>query len=93
MEELRFKLSQYADDTTLILNGSEQYFKISQSLIEAFGKISGLRLNDRKTGALWIGSKTNSNKKFFAPKKLQMAKGKVKALGVWFATDQDIAIS
>ena len=52
IQDTEFKLSQYADDTTLILDGSEQSFKISLTLIEAFGKISGLRLNDRKTEAL-----------------------------------------
>ena len=63
IQDTEFKLSQYADDTTLILDGSEQSFKISLTLIEAFGNISGLRLNYRKTEALWIGSKTNINKK------------------------------
>ena len=68
IQDTEFKLSQYADDTTLILNGSEQSFKISLTLIEAFGKISGLRLNDGKREALWIGCKTNSNKKLYPEK-------------------------
>ena len=59
IQDTEFKLSQYADDTTLILDGSEESFKASLTLIEAFGKMSGLKLNDRKTEALWIGSKTN----------------------------------
>ena len=59
------------------------FFKISLSLIEAFARISGLRLNERKTEALWIGSKMNSDKKFCVEE----------ALCIWFATDQDMAIS
>ena len=47
-----FKLSQYADDTTLILDGSEKSFLESIILIETFGNISGLRLNIKKTEAL-----------------------------------------
>ena len=43
-----FKLSQYADDTTLILDGSEESFSESVILIETFGNISGLRLNIKK---------------------------------------------
>ena len=62
-------------------------------MIEAFGKISGLRLNDKKTEALWIGSKTNSNQTFCPEMNFKWQKGKTKALGVWFATDQDTAIS
>ena len=38
-------------------------------LIEAFGNISGLRLNNEKTEALWIGSKRNCNLKL-CPAKL-----------------------
>ena len=93
IQDTEFKLSQYADDTTLILDGSEQSFKSSLSLIEAFGKISGLRLNDKKTEALWIGSKTNSNQTFCPEMNFKWQKGKTKALGVWFARDQDTAIS
>ena len=59
------KLSQYADDTTLILDGSEESFLESVILIEIFGNISGLRLNIKKTEALWIGSKKDCDLLFF----------------------------
>ena len=36
------KVSQYADDTTLILDGTEESVRASLLLIEAFGNISGL---------------------------------------------------
>ena len=36
------KLSQYADDTTLILDGSEQSLQESLNLIDIFGDVSGL---------------------------------------------------
>lgn len=87
-QDTEYKSSQYTDDTTLILDGSGQSFKISLFLIDAFGKISGLRLNDRKKDALWTRSKTNCRKKVCLEKKIQMAKEKVKALGVWFPMDQ-----
>ena len=53
------KLSEYADDTTLILDGSEESLRESLKLLDNFGKMSGLKLNSGKTEALWIGSKTN----------------------------------
>ena len=37
------KLSQYADDTALILDGSEQSVKEAVKLLESFGDASGLR--------------------------------------------------
>ena len=52
------KISQYVDDTTLILDGSRE----SLQTLEDFSKISGLRLNDSKTEALWISSKTGQEK-------------------------------
>ena len=68
-------------------------FKASLTLIEAFGKMSGLKLNDRKTEALWIGSKTNCQQKFCLGKNFQWQNKKAKALGVWFSTDQGMVIS
>ena len=41
------KLSQYADDTTLILDGSQDTLETSLDVIEKFSKISGLRLNKK----------------------------------------------
>ena len=84
------KLSQYADDTTLILDGSEQSVKEAVKLLESFGDASGLRLNSSKTEALWIGSKAD---KLCPEKDFKWAKKKVKALGVWLSTDPDITIS
>lgn len=46
------KLSQYADDTTLILDGSETSFLEALKMIELFGNISRLKLNNSKTEVL-----------------------------------------
>jgi len=51
-----YKLSQYADDTTLILDGSDNLVHQSFSLSDSFAALSGLRVNYEKTEALWIGS-------------------------------------
>ena len=51
------KISQYADDTTLILDGSEKSLTSAIQFLDDFGKISSLKLNDSKREALWIGSK------------------------------------
>ena len=93
MTDIDFKLSQYADDTTLILDGSEESFLESVILIETFGNISGLRLNIKKTEALWIGSKKDCDLKLLPEKDFKWPKKKVKALGVWLSTDPNIIIS
>ena len=55
---LETKLLQFADDTTAVLsdlNSARALFK----LLESFEKVSGLKLNVTKTGAMWIGSLWN----------------------------------
>ena len=88
-----FKLSQYADDTTLILDGSKESCLESLVLIETFGNVSGLRLNIKKTEALWICSKKDCVLKLLPEKDFKWPKKKVKALGVWLSTDPSIIIS
>ena len=50
------KISQYADDTTLILDGSRKSLLSALKMLDDFSKASGLRLNDKKTEAMWIGA-------------------------------------
>ena len=54
------KISQYADDTTFILDGSQSSFSRSLYLLDTFALISGLKVNYDKTEALWIGSRKGS---------------------------------
>ena len=76
-----FKLSQFSDDTTLILDGAKESFLESLLLLDAFGNISGLKLNYNKTEALWIGSMTDCKHKLCPEEKIKWPKKKVKALG------------
>ena len=84
------KLSQYADDTTVILDGSEQSLQESLNLIDIFGDVSGLRLNRKKTEALWIGTKAGSDFQLLPEKGFKWPRNKVKALGVWLSTDPEL---
>ena len=56
------KISQFADDTTLISKDTNS-LKFSLQIIGSFGSISGLRLNKKKTKAMWIGSSKHKKKK------------------------------
>lgn len=62
------KISQFADDTTIITKNVES-LKPYLQILDCFGIISGLKLNVKKTKALWIGSMKNSNLKVLDFKK------------------------
>ena len=54
-------ISQYADDTLIILDGTEKSLKATMKEVEQFYKLSGLKINISKTQIVWIGSKKYSN--------------------------------
>ena len=86
------KISQYTDDTTLILDGSEKSVTTARQILDDFSKISGLELNGSKTEALWVGSKTGHEQILFSGKKFKWPKYKVKTLDLWLSTDLDMAL-
>ena len=83
------KISLYADDTTLILDGSRASFQNSLQILEFFRAISGLRLNYKKTEALWIGANAGSEEKLCPENDLRWMSDKVKTLDVWLSTDPE----
>ena len=80
------KLSQYADDTTLILDGSDNSVHQFFSLLDSFATISDLRINYEKTEALWIGFSRLQRRVIPDFQHIMWPANKVKALGVWFST-------
>jgi hypothetical protein len=51
------EISQFADDTSVILDGSEKSLNETRLELECFKKISGLKIIFSKTQVIWIGSK------------------------------------
>lgn len=92
INEQEIKISQYADDTTLILDGSTVSFTTSLQILDLFSEISGLRLNNKKTVALWIGANTGKETNLAPEKDFKWVKDKVKALGVWLSTNPETTI-
>ena len=79
------KLSQYADDTNLFcadLASVENSFEV----VENFGNVAGLKLNRKKTKAIWLGSweKNKSN-----PSQLKRFRSPVKILGIYVSYDEN----
>ena len=92
IDEQEINISQYADDTTLILDGSRVSFTNSLQLLDLFGKFSGLRLNNKKTELMWIGANAGKEVDFCPEKGFKWAKDRVQALGVWLSTNPEITV-
>ena len=82
-----FKLSQYADDTQLFLDGNEDSLKQSLVMLNTYYKMSGLKINVEKTRAIWIGSLSNSMRQICKNYNLDWSQGPFKILGVIFTTE------
>ena len=93
VNDVEIKLSQYADDTTLTLDGSDESLRSSLATLDDFSKVSGLRLNDKKTEALWIVASIGNDKILLPGKELKWPKDKVKSLGIWISTDPELSAS
>ena len=55
------KLTQFADDTSLFLNGTKRTLRKAIAVLNIYEEASGLKINLSKTKAIWIGSKHLSN--------------------------------
>ena len=84
------KLSQYADDTSLILDGSASSLFNALDTLELFSNISGLLVNSSKTKIIWFGSKKFSSKVFHHSRwKLDWGATEFVLLGIHFSVDLD----
>ena len=51
-KQSEIKISQYSDDTNLILDGSKNSLTLSLQVLERFRTVSGLKLNSNKPEVL-----------------------------------------
>ena len=81
-------ITQYADDTTLLLDGSEHSFEKTINTLELFSEFSGLKLNCEKTKVIWFG--TNRMQRFMLDKDFDWkVGGKFTMLGITFDLSQN----
>ena len=85
-------LSQFADDTTIILDGSEQSLEMSILTLNLFAMLSGLKVNNSKTRAVWIGCKKFSGETFNHRLKLNWNQTNFELLGIKFSCNLDTMI-
>ena len=59
---LAIKIMQYADDTTLLLDGSQSSLIAALNTLEIFGSLSGLKLNTEKNKGCLVGKEKTSKR-------------------------------
>ena len=79
-----FKLSQFADDTTLLCRDCNSVNR-AITVMDTFGGVSGLKLNPSKTKALWLGSLRNCKDN---PFNFNWPKEPIRILGTFVSYDE-----
>jgi hypothetical protein len=86
INEVPFKISQLADDTTLFLANDNALKRILQ-ILDMFHKCSGLKLNKSKTEIFYLGNTNHRPNETIHGVKI--AKEWFKALGIYFCKDSN----
>lgn len=79
------KISQFADDTTIITNNTDS-LKSHLQTIEWFGTVSGLKLNKKKTKVMWLGTIKHNNSNIL---EFKSTKNPIKVLGTFLSYNQN----
>ena len=87
IHDTEFKISQYADDTSIYLDGSSDALNCTLTELDKFANVSGLQINFDKTQVVWIGSKKHSTSPVKTKWKLSWGSNKFKILGIIFNVD------
>ena len=82
-----FKINQFADDASLILEGDSKSYEKRFGVLREFDNISGLKLNYEKTCNIWLGGKRNCAEKLLPHLNMCWNPPKFKILGLWFTSN------
>ena len=80
-------MTQYADDTEFILDGSNTCFETTVMVLTDFASMSGLNINYEKSQVMWIGSKIYCKDVYLPHLKLNWNPKVFKILGIKFTTN------
>ena len=83
----QYKISQFADDTTLFLDGTRSSLEAALNTLEVFGSLSGLVVNKDKTKSIWLGKKKRSLDMYDTRDNLVWGTTEFDLLGIHFSVD------
>ena len=82
-----YKIAQFADDTTILLDGTQKSLQATLNVLEIFGTLSGLKMNSEKTKIVWLGRKKHSKDKLITNVNLNWNVIEFSLLGIHFHVD------
>ena len=86
IDDSEFLISQYADDSTLILEDDTQSLNQALEVVELFSTCSGLRASYDKTQAVWIGARQGCGDELQTNKPIKWnLSGAFKLLGIQYS--------
>ena len=84
------KVSSYADDLTIIMDGSEKSMNRCISILDDFESVSGLKLNKHKSQALWLGKNGHLRNPICQNLDIQWSRAPITYLGIKITNDPNI---
>ena len=87
IDGFEYKVTQFADDTTLLLDGSQHSLQSALNTLEIYGTMSGLKMNKEKTKIIWIGRKRFSKEKLKVSVDMEWGASQFTMLGLDFFTN------
>lgn len=84
------KVSAYADDLTIFLDGAEDSLRECITTFEKFEAISGLKLNKHKTHCIWIGDQSQTNDFICEDIGLRWTREPIEILGLLISSDPQL---
>ena len=87
VSQKEIKITQFADDTTVILDSTKDSLQATLNVLETFGNISGLKINTEKMQIVWIGRNKGSKVKLKVDKELRWGCDSFSLLGINLAVD------
>lgn len=82
-----FKMVQFADDTTILLDGTQRSLQAALNTLEIFGTLSGLKINKDKTRLVWVGRKRRSRDKLITSPMMSWGHTSFNLLGLEYSVN------
>ena len=89
IKNIEFLISQYADDTSIALDPTEENLRNTLIILKFYARASGLCINFEKTRVIWFGSLKGSTATICPNYNLSWDQGPFTFLGVKFTTNLD----